>query len=189
MRYIVICVILSTDDRDFGEKCNLFSHLAFSLFFLYWMHPIRTLMDYAVVLDEMFFSHHYLSLATSSKSGEPWASPICYVRHEKKSLYFISHTESIHVKHIEENPQVAFAIYDSRQIVGNAFGVQGKGTASKVEEVEVPFEVKTKLYEITSLVILERTHSFYRIDMEAVYLPDFERWKKESPIRTHIPLM
>lgn len=145
-------------------------------------------MDYTAILDEMLSSQYYMFLATSSSIGQPWAVPLCYVRGEKNKLYFLSHNESLHVSHIQENPRVAFSIFDNRQLLGNAFWIQWCGIASTLDEDTLPIEIREKLLSIVSIAITQKEHTFFCIDIDQIYLPDAERWKIGNNIRTKIEL-
>ncbi len=69
----------------------------------------------------------YMTLATASGSGVPWAAPVYYAVDDQYCFYFISQLKTTHIKHIFASPKVAFAIFDSRQKEGTGNGVQGKG--------------------------------------------------------------
>jgi nitroimidazol reductase NimA-like FMN-containing flavoprotein (pyridoxamine 5'-phosphate oxidase superfamily) len=75
----------------------------------------------------------YLTLATSSASGEPWATPLLYALHSG-GICFMSDARSLHVRNILENAGVAFAVFDSHSRLGENDEVQASGRASVVEE-------------------------------------------------------
>jgi uncharacterized protein YhbP (UPF0306 family) len=71
----------------------------------------------------------FLTLATHNKIN-PWACLLFYASNETEDniqLFFVSSTESKHIKNIMINPGVAVTIFDSGQEEGNAQGVQIKG--------------------------------------------------------------
>lgn len=72
-------------------------------------------MDYKSLLRELLKNEKYLSLATSTALGQPWATPLCFVYEAVNRLYFISQNESLHALHIAANPHVAFTIFNTRQ--------------------------------------------------------------------------
>jgi len=74
----------------------------------------------------------YMTLATADAKGEPWASPVFYCKDNKNNLYFISPPSSKHMKNIEGNNRVSFAIFDSRQPQGDLNGIQGYGEVNKL---------------------------------------------------------
>ena len=141
-------------------------------------------MEYLDILGDIISSNHYLCLATADRNAVPWSSPLAYVYDPKGGVfYFISHTESRHINNINENPQVSFSVYNSSQIPGNAFGIQGSGCVKMVESADVPGDLRGKLLSLVSMVILNRVYAFYAITVEEMYLPHIERWKEDQPIR------
>ncbi len=84
----------------------------------------------------------YLSLATTDGSI-PWISPLYYVFDGKYNFYFISDKNSQHALNIAKNPNVAFSIFDSREIPDNVNGLQTKATCETVNITELPHAIKT----------------------------------------------
>jgi uncharacterized protein YhbP (UPF0306 family) len=82
----------------------------------------------------MLSDNKYLVLATSSKGAKPWAAPVFFVYDEKYNLYFLSASDSLHAKHILENPNVAVAVFDSTQPIGSSDGLQIEGKATIVNK-------------------------------------------------------
>lgn len=141
-------------------------------------------MDYTTILEQILTENKYLSLATSDKNALPWASPVAYqFDNHENAFYFISSPDSRHIKNISENPAVAFSIYNSSQIAGTAFGIQGSGTATRVDSVDIPVFIRGTLLSMVSMVVLNRYHEFYKISVDTMYLPHVERWKEEMPFR------
>lgn len=140
-------------------------------------------MNYEEMLNQILDSNHYMTLATVDADGNPWASPLTYVFDGEKYLYFISSNHSAHILNIAKNSRVSFAIFDSLQTVGNAFGVQGYGVVDRILPTDIPTLLKGELLSLVSIVVLNRDYSFFRITLDEVYLPHVERWKEESPLR------
>ena len=65
----------------------------------------------------------YITIATSSKGGKPWNSPVYSAYDEQYNFYWNSWTENQHSKNIAENPSVFLVIYDSRVPEGTGEGV------------------------------------------------------------------
>lgn len=145
-------------------------------------------MDYTHIFTDILSWDHYLVLATVDAEWNPWTSPLAYVWDGGRSLYYISHTGSVHSKNIEANNRIGFSIFHTDQIPGNAFWVQWSGTAERVTEDAVSLEIQEKLQKLVSLVILQREHSFYRIDIVDAFLPDATRWKTDGHIKTRVDL-
>ena len=79
------------------------------------------------IAEKIIRNNIYLTLATTDKKGKPWASPVYYKTDDKFNFYFISQTNSVHIKNILKNTNVSFAIFDSRQPAGQGNGVQRLG--------------------------------------------------------------
>lgn len=142
-------------------------------------------MQYREILDEIIFGNKYLSLATADADATPWLSPVAY-QYDKnnKVFYFISSPDSRHIVNATENPRVAFSIFSTSDTAGNAFGVQGSGLLSRVDSADVPSLLRGNLLSIVAMVVLNRSHEFYAIRAEEMYLPHAERWKEDGPFRT-----
>lgn len=145
-------------------------------------------MNYLKIFQEIINDNTYLCLATADKNGTPWASPLLCITDEHYHFYFISADEALHSKNIRENNRVALSIYNSCQTIGSAFGVQASWHASCVSEEALDVFIKKTLYERTSLVVLSREFSFYKIILDEVYLPDESRWKETGHIRTKLEI-
>lgn len=48
---------------------------------------------------------------------------------------------------------------------------------------DVPSRIKTDLFALVSMVVLNREYSFFRIAITEMYLPHAERWKDDKPLR------
>ncbi len=145
-------------------------------------------MDYKKILDEILGENNYLCLATADKNGNPWASPLISVHDTSYNFYFISHTKAKHSKNIKKSGKVWISIFNSTQILWNAFWVQASGTARKIDESDVPLDIRKILYERTSMVVLSKEFAFYKIALDEVYLPHENRWKEDGNIRTAVQI-
>ncbi len=65
----------------------------------------------------------YITLATSSKDGVPWNSPVYSAYDENYNFFWVSSPESKHSKNIEANNRVAIVIYNSTDPEGTGEGV------------------------------------------------------------------
>ena len=74
----------------------------------------------------------YITIATSSKDGQPWNSPVFSAFDENYNFYWNSWTENQHSKNIEGNPNVFLIIYDSTVSEGTGEGVYIKAKAYMV---------------------------------------------------------
>lgn len=74
----------------------------------------------------------YCVVASSSKDGEPWISPVFYGYDEDYNIYWISDKDAKHSELIRNNPQVSIAIFNSQLPEGKADCVY---LQAKVEEI------------------------------------------------------
>lgn len=65
----------------------------------------------------------YITIATSSKDGQPWNSPVYSAYDEDYNFYWASWKENQHSKNIAENNRVFIVIYDSKAHEGTGEGV------------------------------------------------------------------
>lgn len=77
---------------------------------------------------EIIQNNRYLSLATTLE-GEPWVAVLYYAIDKYYNFFFLSAKTSCHALHIQQNPKVAFTIYNSQELPENADGVQVAGLA------------------------------------------------------------
>lgn len=77
----------------------------------------------------------YLTLATSSKKGKPWISPLFFAYDEKYNLYWVSNKNSLHSKLVRQNPKVAITIFDSHAPEGLGDGVYFEASAKELENI------------------------------------------------------
>jgi uncharacterized protein YhbP (UPF0306 family) len=76
--------------------------------------------------------NHYLTLATSNASGEPWASPVFYSVDGYRDFYWISSQDATHSKNLKCRPAVAFAILNSADPVGSGQAVYIRANAEEL---------------------------------------------------------
>lgn len=80
--------------------------------------------------------NRYMTLATSD--GESvWIAPIGYVVDADYNFYWFSATDARHSQHIQRNPNVAVAIYNSTEPADIVTSLQLAGTAQSVEGPEL----------------------------------------------------
>ena len=91
----------------------------------------------------------YLALATSSKDGLPWNTPLGYKIDEELHFYWVSEYMKQHSRNIKENENVFIAIYDSNlpEEKGEAVYI-----SAKAQELSKPDEIEyaRKLFKGTS---------------------------------------
>lgn len=87
----------------------------------------------------------YLSLATL-KDSVPWNTALFYAADENNNFFCVSTKNTIHVKNIELNPDVAFTIFNSTEKPGDINGVQASAKAYLVEPKEI-IHAATTIYK------------------------------------------
>jgi len=95
--------------------------------------------------EEISKEIRYLVIATSSKDGKPWISPVFYAFDDDYNLYWVSSKNSRHSELIRENPKVAVVIFNSTK-------GEGKGDAVYIE---------ANVQELTDEKEIEEAMKFY----------------------------
>lgn len=120
---------------------------------------------------EVIEENRYLNLATTD-GEEPWVAPVEFVVDDQLNFYFASKTSSRHINHIEQNPVVGFAIYDSQQPSMTGRGIQIKGTVEKYSDERNPFVIFDGRSDLPEkLTDIDPDYSAYRIQPQSVYVP------------------
>lgn len=88
----------------------------------------------------------YITIATTSKDGIPWNTPVYAAFDEEYTFYWCSDSRSKHSRNIAENEHVALVIYDSTATAGKGEGVY---IQAKAEQVTSKFEI-TKAHSLLS---------------------------------------
>lgn len=76
----------------------------------------------------------FMTIATSSKSGLPWNSPVYFAYDEKFNLYWASDKNAQHSKNIVENNNLFIVIYDSTLPEGRGEGVYIRAKAYELSD-------------------------------------------------------
>lgn len=115
--------------------------------------------------------NRYLSLATTD-GDEPWVAPVEYIVDGDLNFYFISKTSSSHVNHIEQNPVVGVAIFDSTQPSLNGRGIQIRGSVEQYSENRNPFAIFDDRPDVhEELSEIDPNYSAYKIRPTQFYVP------------------
>lgn len=75
----------------------------------------------------------YITIASSTKDGMPWNSPVYSAFDENYNFFWASDQNGQHSKNIAENENVFIVIYDSTVPEGTGEGVYVKAKAHKIE--------------------------------------------------------
>lgn len=81
---------------------------------------------------EIIKSIHYLTLATVTKNGSPWNSPLAYSVDDNFNFYFGSPQYTQHAQNIRNNSKGFVVIYDSKAPDGEGEGVYFTATAKEL---------------------------------------------------------
>jgi hypothetical protein len=79
-------------------------------------------------------AERYLVLATSSRDGVPWSSPVWFAHDRLAAFYWLSRPHRTHSVNLEHRPRVAFVVFDSTQPAGTGLGVYAAADARVVPE-------------------------------------------------------
>lgn len=78
----------------------------------------------------------YITLATVSKDGQPWNSPLFSAFDKDLNFYWGSDFRSVHSTNIRNNPKAFCVVYDSTMAEGTGEGVYLQGGAFELVERE-----------------------------------------------------
>src|SRR5690242_15047017 len=84
-------------------------------------------------------SNRYLTLATCGSEGKPWAAPMMYAVDKEDRFYWVSALDSVHSKHLAENRNIGFVIFDSDPGYGNAQGLYCSAVAEQLSGADLAF--------------------------------------------------
>ena len=100
---------------------------------------MEAMRDESVKLAEKIIKEiRYITIATATRDGKPWNSPVYSAYDEGYNFYWMSQMGSQHSKNISENPDVFLVIYNSKVAEGTGKGVYVRATASEVfDEKEI----------------------------------------------------
>jgi len=97
---------------------------------------------------ELLNAPPYFNVATSSRDGDPWNSPVWAARGRELILYWSSWVKAVHSKNIEENPRAFLTLFDSTRKRGtnNLRGLYLQCAAAVVVDPSEAKEAATLLY-------------------------------------------
>jgi len=75
----------------------------------------------------------YITLATVSKDGTPWNTPVYSAFDDNYNFYWISWTKNQHSKNIKDNNQIFIVIYDRTVVEGQGHGVYIRAKAHELD--------------------------------------------------------
>jgi nitroimidazol reductase NimA-like FMN-containing flavoprotein (pyridoxamine 5'-phosphate oxidase superfamily) len=78
----------------------------------------------------------YCTIATATREGKPWISPIFFAYDEAFNMYWASNKASLHSELIRQNPRIAIVIFNSQAPEGEGDGVYMEATAQELSETD-----------------------------------------------------
>ena len=82
---------------------------------------------------------NYATIATASKAGKPWNTPVYAIHDSNLNIYWFSDRHNQHSQNIRENEDVFIVIYDSTVSEGDGEGVY---IEAKAIELSNPSEIR-----------------------------------------------
>ena len=100
-------------------------------------------MDNVAKAKEIISKIIYITIASVSKDGRPWNTPVYSAFDENYNFFWASWRENEHSKNIRSNPDVFLVIYDSTVPEGTGGGVYVKAKAYEINDSkEIEYAVK-----------------------------------------------
>lgn len=93
-------------------------------------------MEYVQKAKEIISKIIYCTIATTSKDGQPWNTPVYSAYDAQYNFYWTSDQNGQHSRNIAENDKVFLVIYDSTVPEGTGEGVYVQATAKALTDIE-----------------------------------------------------
>jgi len=100
-------------------------------------------MEDTEIVKNIINSNLFMTLATSA-NNIPWSCPLFFASDKDQNIYFTSYNDALHIKQVEENPNVAVSIFDSHAVpgTGNTQAVYISGKCKRVSGEELPCAIE-----------------------------------------------
>jgi len=85
-------------------------------------------------LKQTIADNRHMVIATSSKAGNPWVSPVFFAYDEDYNLYWASEKTSRHSKLIQENANIAIVIFDTGPDTDDSRAVYFEASAQELND-------------------------------------------------------
>lgn len=125
--------------------------------------------------DNILKNNLYLTMATATKSGHPWISPLFYVHDQHNRLYWYSRKTARHSKLLMCNHKVAVTIFDSHAVGDAVDGLYIQGRAREVSPKELKNVLPLYTKKLYAKILDKTKHN----------PSDF---MKESPLRMYVAI-
>ncbi len=119
----------------------------------------------------------FLTLATSTQKGDPLTHPIAYVNKED-TIYFSTGTQTRKFKNIQNNPNVAYSVYDPTDHLEEVISVQMEGKATPVTDKKEINEINKMLnlkFPNMSYLIKNEDSIIIKISPKSCYFMDYSK--------------
>lgn len=94
--------------------------------------------EYIEKAKKIISENIYMTIATATKDGSPWISPVFFAYDKNYNLFWVSNKDSLHSNLIKDNPKVAIVIFNSQAPEGEGDGVYFESIVSILEdEIEI----------------------------------------------------
>lgn len=139
---------------------------------------------------KMITENRFLTLSTASSDG-PWAAPINYVLGPGRYLHFYSARKARHSRDVGESSNVAGAIFNTQAASEDVDGLQFAARCSVLHGDElaavhqyyfdVNFPPEQRDWWLRPVRAFDEggTWAFYRLDIQGVWVIDFESIERE----------
>ena len=117
----------------------------------------------------------FITLATSSTNGRPLTHTVAYINRES-TVYFSTSNETRKVKNIQENPNVAYSVYDETEHLDEVRSIQMEGKAEIVSDYDESEEVVKMLkqkFPTMSDMTLDSENILIKITPKTCYFTDY----------------
>jgi len=91
-------------------------------------------MDKFRQAEKILSENIYCCIATTSKAGSPWNTPVFYSYDQKLNLYWASAIDSMHSQNLKENPSAFIVIYNSSAAPRTATALYLQGQVNTVAD-------------------------------------------------------
>lgn len=124
----------------------------------------------------------YITIATTSKEGLPWNTPVYSAYDEKYNFFWTSSLESVHSKNIVNNQDVFITIYDTSDPEGSGEGIYIQAKAYEMtdpEEIEKAlhffYSRKNKPSKPVSAFLNDSPRRLYKAIPEKIWINTYEK--------------
>ena len=129
----------------------------------------------------------YATVATASKEGKPWNSPVAGFWDEDFNLYWFSDKGSVHSNNIRENQDVFIIVYDSTMKEGTGEAVYIEATTDDVNgqaETQQVVDLQTGNMRCTAEQVSgDAIHRFYKATPKNIWVNDDEKDDKGEYVK------